>query len=105
LRVRIVEDRIEQELFIAAPPEVVSASSPFPPSTHAGWVTGPPLDPRPGGVYHCEVNDTHTVVGEYMTVEPPTTVVFTWGFAGHEEGWYGYLGQLAAVIGQLDNRS
>ena len=43
------------------------------------------LDARPGGVYRCEVNDTHTVIGEYVLVEPPSRVVFTWGFAGSDE--------------------
>ena len=42
------------------------------------------LDARPGGVYRCEINDTHTVVGQYLLVEPPHRVAFTWGFAGSE---------------------
>lgn len=131
----IVEDRVEQELFIAAPPEVVFRFF-TDPAKHERWLgRRATLDARPGGMYRCEVNETHTVVGEYLVVEPPNTVAFTWGFAGsdtvppgsstvsvtltparngtwlrlvhtglahpmlggHEEGWRGYLAQLAAV--------
>lgn len=98
------------------------------------------LDPRPGGVYRVEVSDTHTVVGEYVLVEPPSKVVITWGFAGndavppgsstvaitltpdrdgtivhlihaglphpalagHDQGWTGYLAQLAAAATRAD---
>jgi len=80
---------------------------------------------------------------QYVLVEPPSRVVFTWGFAGndavppgsstvsvtlppaadgthlrlvhtglphpaltnHDEGWLGYLAQLAAVIGAIGPRS
>src|SRR5260370_33167208 len=38
------------------------------------------LDPRCGGIYRCVMNDTATVVGEYVEVTPPYRVVFTWGF-------------------------
>jgi uncharacterized protein YndB with AHSA1/START domain len=40
------------------------------------------LDPRPGGIYRCVVHDTATVLGEYVVVEPPRRVVFTWGLEG-----------------------
>ncbi len=42
------------------------------------------LDPRPGGVYRVWM-DTDTVArGEYIEVEPPHRVVFTWGWEGDE---------------------
>ena len=38
------------------------------------------LDPRPGGVYHVNVNGHETVSGQFVEVEPFTRVVFTWGW-------------------------
>jgi uncharacterized protein YndB with AHSA1/START domain len=76
----VVEDRIEHEIVIAAPPELVfeffTVAARYP-----RWMgREATLDPRPGGVYRCVVHDTATVVGEFVVVEPPTRVEFTWGF-------------------------
>jgi len=38
------------------------------------------LDPRPGGVYRCEVIPGHTALGEYLELNPPHRLVFTWGW-------------------------
>jgi len=131
----ITASHIEQEIHIQAPPEVVFSFF-TDPVQHPRWIgRQAKLDPRPGGIYWCEVDDTHTVVGEYLSVEPPRRVVFTWGFAGnddvppgsstvtvtltpdsggthlrlvhtglphpavdaHDQGWTGYLRQLAAT--------
>ena len=43
------------------------------------------LDPRPGGLYHCAVIPGHTAVGEFVEVEKPHRVVFTWGWEGNEK--------------------
>jgi uncharacterized protein YndB with AHSA1/START domain len=119
----IAGDRIEHEIRIAAPPELVFAFF-TDPELHARWLgREATLDPRPGGVYRCVVHDRATLLGEYVTVEPPRRVEFTWGFDGgsgvppgsstvmrlvhtglphpaldgHDTGWNGYLGQLARV--------
>jgi uncharacterized protein YndB with AHSA1/START domain len=131
----IIAHRIEQEIHIQAPPEVVFSFF-TDPAQHPRWMgRRAKLDPRAGGLYWCEVSDTHTVIGEYVSVEPPRRVVFTWGFAGnddvppgsstvsvtltpdgdgthvhlvhiglphpaltgHDQGWTGYLRQLAAA--------
>ena len=42
------------------------------------------LDPRPGGTFRVEANGRDVVIGEYVEVEPPHRVVFTWGFEGTE---------------------
>ena len=44
------------------------------------------LDPRPGGIYRVEISDEAIARGEYVTVEPPTQVSFTWGWEGQESG-------------------
>lgn len=37
------------------------------------------LDPRPGGIYRVEMSK-HVVRGEYVEVDSPRRVVFTWGW-------------------------
>lgn len=38
------------------------------------------LDPRPGGQFRFEVTRGEWCVGEYVHVEPPRKVAFTWGW-------------------------
>ena len=38
------------------------------------------LDPRPGGVFWCEIISGHIAAGEYVELDPPHRVVFTWGW-------------------------
>ena len=40
------------------------------------------LDPRPGGLYRVRMGPDAVALGEYVEVEPPTRVVFTWGWEG-----------------------
>jgi uncharacterized protein YndB with AHSA1/START domain len=40
------------------------------------------LDPRRRGTFRVEVNGRDVVIGEYVEVDPPHRVVFTWGFEG-----------------------
>jgi len=78
----IAGDRIEHEVLIAAPPELVFAFF-TDPALYPRWMgREATLDPRPGGVYRCVVHDRATVVGEYVIVDPPHRVEFTWGFEG-----------------------
>lgn len=80
----IVADRIEHELHIEAPPEVVFAYF-TEPARHVEWMgQAANLDPRPGGVYEMTVNDNATVLGEYVSLEPPHLIEFTWGFVGND---------------------
>ena len=73
---------VRNELRIAAPPEVV-----FPyftdPARMVSWMgVAALLDPRPGGTFRVETNGRDVVIGEYVEVDPPHRVVFTWGFEG-----------------------
>ncbi len=75
-------DPVRSEVRIAAPPEVV-----FPyftdPARMVDWMgISALLDPRPGGTFRVEPNGRDVVLGEYIEVEPPHRVVFTWGFGG-----------------------
>jgi uncharacterized protein YndB with AHSA1/START domain len=67
---------------IAAPPEVVFSyltdSTRF-----TRWMgSGAELDARPGGRYKIMV-DQYVASGEYLEVDPPRRLVFTWGWEGH----------------------
>jgi uncharacterized protein YndB with AHSA1/START domain len=42
------------------------------------------LDPRPGGIFRSAVNATHIARGEFVEIDPPHRVVFTWGWEGEE---------------------
>ena len=73
---------LRNEVWIAAPPEVV-----FPyftdPTRIVNWMgLAALLDPRPGGTFRIEANGRDVVIGEYVEVDPPRRVVFTWGFDG-----------------------
>lgn len=42
------------------------------------------LDPRAGGVMRIEINDQATASGEFVEVDRPNKVVFTWGWERNE---------------------
>jgi uncharacterized protein YndB with AHSA1/START domain len=42
------------------------------------------LDARPGGLYRVRMNSDTVALGEYVVVEPPSRVVFTWGWEGDD---------------------
>jgi uncharacterized protein YndB with AHSA1/START domain len=70
---------------IPAPPEEV-----FPFLTDAAKYTRwkgieAELDPRPGGVYRVQMSAGSAVLGEFVEVEPPSRVVFTWGWEGNAD--------------------
>jgi uncharacterized protein YndB with AHSA1/START domain len=44
------------------------------------------LDARPGGIYHCDVIPGHTARGEYVEVDPPRRLVYTWGWEPGADG-------------------
>jgi uncharacterized protein YndB with AHSA1/START domain len=84
-------DVLAASVRISAPPEVV-----FPyftdPALIVQWLGDwAQLDPTPGGEFALDMGtDTRTAVkvpvrGEYVVVEPPHRVVFTWGVAGRDE--------------------
>ena len=38
------------------------------------------FEPRPGGLYRVEVIPGNTAVGEFVELDPPRRLVFTWGW-------------------------
>ncbi len=77
---------VEREIRIAARPETVFDFFVDPRKMLQWKGSKAELDPRPGGTYRVEINDQATVRGEYVEIDPPTRVVFTWGWEGQESG-------------------
>ena len=71
---------LEYETRIAASPETVFGFFTDPAKMVQWMGTEATLDPRPGGV--CRINPAgHAVMlGEFVEVEPPRRIVFTWGW-------------------------
>jgi uncharacterized protein YndB with AHSA1/START domain len=78
---------IERQLSIAASPETVWQFFVDPEKATKWMGMTADLDPRPGGVYRCNVIPGHTARGEFVELDPPRRLVFTWGWekSGHEE--------------------
>lgn len=87
-----VGEPIVREIHVRATPEIV-----FEFFTDAGkltrWLaTEATLDPRPGGVCHQEharedgSGGSYHMRGEFLEVNPPDRVVFTWGFTDPDVG-------------------
>ena len=75
---------IEREVRIEARPETVFELF-TDPEQYVRWKgRAAKLDPRPGGEFRAEVNDQAVAVGEFVEVDPPRRVVFTWGWEGNE---------------------
>jgi uncharacterized protein YndB with AHSA1/START domain len=75
-------DAVEREIRIAARPETI-----FPfftdPARMVQWKGHlATLDPRPGGAYRVAINDQTVMRGEYVLLEPPHRLVFTFGWEG-----------------------
>ena len=71
---------VRQEIRIDARPERV-----FPYLIEADlmrrWMgTDVTLEPRPGGIFRSDTNGSHVIVGEFVEVEAPRRVVFTFGW-------------------------
>jgi uncharacterized protein YndB with AHSA1/START domain len=73
-------DALEVSVHIAADPDIV-----FPyftdPVRCVEWMgTEASLDPVPGGVYRVRMRDGVEALGEFVEVDPPRRLVFTWGW-------------------------
>ncbi|HEV3474674.1 MAG TPA: SRPBCC domain-containing protein [Actinomycetota bacterium] len=76
------EGKIEVERRIAARPETVFSYFTDPERFVRWQGVDAELDPRPGGLFRVTVSGkSHLAVrGEYVEVNPPTRLVFTWGW-------------------------
>jgi uncharacterized protein YndB with AHSA1/START domain len=74
---------IEREVHIEAPPDTVFEFFTDPVKAVRWMGVVATLDPRPGGVYRVEIGP-YTAVGEFVEVDPPNRIAWTWGW--EEEG-------------------
>jgi uncharacterized protein YndB with AHSA1/START domain len=71
---------IEVSVHVAAQPETV-----FPfftdPARYVQWMgSGATLEPVPGGSYRVRMRDGVEAAGEFVEIDPPHRLVFTWGW-------------------------
>ena len=90
----------------------VSVHVPAPPATVWGYLTDPALyvrwmgaqatlGPVAGGAYHVRMADGFAAAGEFITVDPPRVVAFTWGFADDEAAGHARHEQTEATSGRV----
>jgi uncharacterized protein YndB with AHSA1/START domain len=71
---------VERTISIAAAPETVWDFFVDPAKLKRWMGIDAELNPQPGGVYRCEVIPGHVALGEYVELDPPHRLVFTWGW-------------------------
>jgi len=72
-------ERIEHAVRVEAPPEAVFEYFTDPAKLVRWMGSAATLDPRPGGVCRFDINGVN-MAGEYVQVDFPWRIVFTWGF-------------------------
>ena len=77
---------VELEVRIAARPETVFEFFTDPEKMVLWKGRLADLDPQPGGIYRVEMGERVVARGEYVEVDAPSRVVFTWGWEGQESG-------------------
>lgn len=74
---------VEREVQIDASPETVFEFFTDPVRAVRWMGMAATLDPRPGGVYRVEIG-TYIAVGEFVEVDPPNRIAWTWGWENDE---------------------
>src|SRR4029453_8897042 len=77
-------DVLAHELRIEARPETVFTFLTDPDKMTLWKGDSAQLDARPGGVYRVQIGRA-VVVGEFVELDPPRRVVFTWGWEGNDD--------------------
>ena len=76
---------VERTLSIAARPETVWEFFVDPEKLMRWMGIAAELDAQPGGAYRCDVIPGHVALGEFVEVDSPRRLVFTWGWENNEE--------------------
>jgi uncharacterized protein YndB with AHSA1/START domain len=71
---------VERELAIDASPEAVWEFLVDPDKATRWMGQKATFEPRPGGLYRVEVIPGNTAAGEFVELDPPRRLVFTWGW-------------------------
>ena len=83
------DEAVEREVRIAARPETVFEFFTDPEKQVLWMGRRAELDARPGGIYDVEISDRSHARGEFVEVDAPSRVVFTFGWEGQEAGGEG----------------
>ena len=70
---------VEREVHIDASPATVFEFFTDPAKAVRWMGVAATLDPRPGGVYRLDIGP-YTAVGEFVEVDPPNRIAWTWGW-------------------------
>ena len=73
---------VEREISIAADPDTVFDFFTDPDRMIQWMGRKAELDPRPGGIFRVDLNGKHISRGEFVEVERPNRIVFTFGWEG-----------------------
>lgn len=74
----------ERTLSIDAAPETVWEFFVDPDKAMRWMGINAEFDAQPGGAYSCQVIPGHTALGEFVLLDKPSRLVFTWGWDGNE---------------------
>jgi uncharacterized protein YndB with AHSA1/START domain len=77
---------VEREVAIDASPQTVWEFLVDPEKATRWMGQKASFDPRPGGEYRLEVIPGHTARGEFVELDPPHRLVYTWGWEAGEQG-------------------
>jgi len=77
-------DAVEVEVRIAASPETVFDFFVDPDKMIQWMGRSAELDPRPGGGFRLDINDDAVAGGEYVELDRPGRILFTWGWEGED---------------------
>ncbi len=77
-------DVVTREVRIAAKPETIFAFFTDPEKMVEWKGQAASLDAKPGGTYRVDITGRAIAVGEYVEIDPPHRIVFTWGWEGDE---------------------
>jgi uncharacterized protein YndB with AHSA1/START domain len=75
---------VEREVHIDASPETVFEFFTDPVKAVRWMGVAATLDPRPGGIYRVEIGP-YIALGEFVEVDPPNRIAWTWGWENHPE--------------------
>ena len=77
---------VEREISIDASPETVWEFLVDPDKATRWMGQSATLEAEPGGLYRVEVIPGHTARGEFVEVDAPRRLVYTWGWEAGEQG-------------------
>ncbi len=71
---------VEMETRVEASPEAIFGFFTEPDKMIQWMGRKAQLDPKPGGLFHCDVNGRSIASGSFLEVDPPRRVVFSFGW-------------------------